>query len=265
MEWGINMTREYSFKPAIKQPSIIPYLINGESAPTFVEDFNAIVNSEFNSNKYLKVLALRDVDKVPTAVGSNSFILPIVQRLVPARRIGLPEDLQRTLNDGDTLSIKGNHYVDLGVVLDFSGRDHEMALDFYQQLPKELQDFDRLPSVVVKYGLKNFDKGKYKLGLINNVNTQIRPARILANEVGGFSDADVSLETGLPVKLSGGNRTFYASSQKTPSIDNLGFSRLYLGRDLDLFSGLDVGYLADLVGGGRVILVRDASQNGGKI
>ena len=144
-----NMNREYVLQPAIKQPSVIPYLIQGESASAFLEDYNRLVDLDFKGNSNLKVLKLEDVRGVPTITGSNTLILPVVQRLLPSKRIGRPEDLQRTLNDGDTLSIQGKHYVDLGVVLDFTGRNREMALDFYEQLPKELQDFDRLPSVVV--------------------------------------------------------------------------------------------------------------------
>jgi len=244
-------TDKYAFAPAIKQPSIIPYLIRGPNAGQFVEDFNQVVDTEYKGNRNLKVLALRDIDGVQTAVGSNSLISPVVRKL-SGRRTGLPEDLQRTLNDGDTLGIRGNHYVDLGVVLDFTGRNHDMAVDFYEQLPKELRNLDLHPSVVVGYGLKNSDNGKLGLGLVHAEGTQVRPARILANGDGNFSDADVPLDTGLPSKLSGGNRKLWTTTQKAHSVDNLGLSRLCL--DWYLYLNSDDEDLADSVDIGRVVL-----------
>lgn len=242
----------YSFPSAIKQPSIIPHVINGESAPAFLEEFNAFVDSAFKGNTNLKVLKLRTANEVPIVVGSNSLVSPVVQRVAPNYRTGRPEDLQKTLNDGDTLSIRGNYYVDLGVVLDFTGRNHEMALDFYSQLPKELRDFDRLPAVVVGYELKNFIEGNYGLGLVRTGSTQVRPAKILAGKNGKFSDGDISLETGLPSKLTDGDRTLCTSAQNAPSKDNLGISRLYLNRLLDLDSDdEDLAYSYD---DGRVVL-----------
>src|SRR3989338_8325869 len=227
----------YSFPPAIKQPSIIPYLVAGPNAPEFVKECESVIDSEFNKNTHLKVLKLREVNDVQTTVGSNSLILPVVQRVAPNYRTGRPEDLQKTLNDGDTLSIKGNHYVDMGVVLDFTGRHHEMALDFYNQLPKEL---------------KNFDGGNYSLGLIMNDGTKVRPAKILAGRSGKFSDADVSLETGLPSRLTDGNRTLYTATKNVSSLDNLGLSGLYLNGNLNVDA--DVVGLADSYEVGRVVL-----------
>jgi len=248
-----NVVGQYDSAPAIKQPSITPYLIRGPNAERFLEDFNRVVDAQYRGNKNLKVLALRDVEGVPTVVGSNPLILPIVHSLVsPARRVGLPEDLQRTLNDGDTLGIRGNHYVDLGVVLDFTGRNHDMAVDFYEQLPKGLRNLDLHPSVVVGYGLKNSDNGKLGLGLVHAEGTQVRPARILANGDWNFSDADVPLDTGLPSKLSGGNRKLWTTTQKAHSVDNLGLSRLCL--DWYLYLNSDDEDLADSVDIGRVVL-----------
>ena len=246
------MRREYSLKPAIKQPSIVPYLINGESASDFLQDYNALVDSKFRGNSNLKVLKLQDVNSVPTIVGSNPLVLPVVQRLIPGKRIGRPEDLQRTLNDGDTLSIKGNHYVDMGLVLDFSGRNHEMALDLYEQLPKKLKNFDSLPAVVIDYDLRNSDRGNYNLELFRTDKTIIRPSPILAKSGGNFGHGAVSLETGLPTKLEGGNRTLWTASQKPQSLDNIGLSRLYLNRSLDVVSNDDDLAYSD--SDGRVVL-----------
>ena len=258
------MAKDYALAPAIKQPSIIPYLIRGENAPEFLKDFNQLVKAEYNDNSHLKVLGLNDVEGVPTIVGSNTLVLPVVQRLVSGKRIGRPEDLQRTLNDGDTLSIRGNHYIDLGAVLDFTGRNHEIALDFWEQLQgrapegfgfvahRSVTNLDMLPALIVGYGLANFDKGKYNLRLVNNSNTQVRPAKILAGRNGNFDDSVVSLETGLPSKLGNGNRTLYTASQKAQSLDNLGLSRLCLYRYL--YSDSYNVYLSYSYDYGRVVL-----------
>ena len=130
-----------------------------------------------------------------------------------------------------------------------------MALNFYEQLPKELQCFDGLPAVVVGYGLKNLESGNYRLGLVRTEATQVRPAKILAERIARFNDEDVSLETGLPSKLTGGDRTLYTASQKAPSLDNLGLSGLCLGRYLDLDSSDED--LAGSLDAGRVVLVRN--------
>lgn len=242
---------DYSFEPAIKQPSIVPYLIRGPNAQRFLNDFNVVVDKQYKGNTNLKVLGLRDVKGVPTVVGSNTFVLPVVNSLVsPARRVGMPEDLQRTLNDGDTLDIRGNHYIDLGAVLDFTGRNHDLAVDLYDQIPQI--KLASIPSVVVGFGIDNSNKGAWGLKLVYTANTQLRPAQILANGDGRFGDADVSLETGLPSKLGTGNRNLWTAKQKAPSIDNLGLSGLYLVRNLNL--GSNNGDLAGSYDYGRVVL-----------
>ena len=248
-----NVVGQYDSAPAIKQPSITPYLIRGPNAERFLEDFNRVVDAQYQGNKNLKVLALRDVEGVPTVVGSNPLILPIVHSLVsPARRVGLPEDLQRTLNDGDTLGIRGNHYVDFGFALDFSGKHHEMALDVFQQLPAELRDVKNLPGALVGYGLKNFDKGKYGVSPVIGKQTQLRPSSVLSQPTGRFSDKDVSLEFGLPSKLGEGERTMFTAAQGKPSIDNLGLLGLFLNGSRSLISSIEV--LASSDGNGRVVL-----------
>ncbi len=245
----------YSFPPAIKQPSIIPYKIQGKDAPAFLRDFNGLVDSDFGGNAKLKVLSLSGEGDNAEVTGSNTLVLPVVQILIPDKRIGRPEDLQRTLNDGDTLSIVGNHYVDLGAVLDFTGRNHEMAKDFYEQLsPEARRDFIEkgLPASVVGYGLKNFTEGSYKLGLVNTANTRLNPSELFKGKTRQFNNTDVSLETGLPTRLEGGERTFYTASQKVPSIENLGLSWLYLGGSLGLDSSIES--LAGSNSYGRVVL-----------
>lgn len=247
------MARKYELRPVIRQPSIIPYTVRGEQAQAFLEEVQARITEEFRGNKNLGVLSLEGKDNILT--GSNPLVLPIVARVAQGYRVGRPEDLQRTLNDGDTLSIQGNHYVDMGLVLDFAGSHREMAQDFFDQMPEAQRKAfleARHPAVVVGYGLKNFDKGSYELGIVHQEGTEVRSSEILSSSRGTFSDKDVSLETGLPARLSGGNRTLYTRKQGTPSRENLGLSRLCLCRNLDVSS--DYVYLAYSGSIGRVVL-----------
>src|SRR3989344_5900613 len=124
-------TNKYALEPLVKQPSIVPYMLLGERAPQFLNDFNRLIDRKYNGNPNLKVLNLQEIDNIPTITGSNPPILPLVQHLVPERRIARPEDIQRTLNDGDTIGIRGNYYIDFGLSLDFSGNNHDLALDFF--------------------------------------------------------------------------------------------------------------------------------------
>ena len=130
--------------------------------------------------------------------------------------------------------------------------NHDLAVDLFDQLSQEFQEFDRLPAVVLGYGIKHFDKGTFGVGLTYMDGTEIRTDSILAQKSGNFSDADVSLETGLPTTLNGGNRTLYTASQKSPSKNALGISRLVLCGDLYVGAGDD--YLANSNGYGRVVL-----------
>ncbi len=244
----------YKFQPVIKKPIVIPYLIADEDASRFVADFNRLVDKDYKGNPNLKVLKVIDFKETQIVAGSNTLILPLVSKLVYPKRVGRPEDLQKTLNDGDTVGIKDNHYVDLGAVLDFSGHNHDLAVDLFEQLPDSLRSLEKIPSVVLGYGLKNSDKGRFGVRLTYIEGTKVRHSSILAKDSGNFSNADVSLETGLPLKLEGGDRRLYANSQKAHSKDNLGISRLYLYRSLSLSSGYDDSNLAYSFGNGRVVL-----------
>ena len=232
---------------------MVPYFLAGEDALAILEEANGIIRSDFNDSENLQVLNLDEIEGRKILTGSNSLVLPIVQRIFPERRIGRPEDIQKTLNDGDTIGIEGRHYVDLGVVLDFSGRNHEIARDFYGQLPGELKDLDRMPTVVVGYDLKNFDGGRYNLGLVHQEKTELRHASVLSGKSGNFSNTDVSLSDGMPQKAGEGKRRLWTASQKDKSEENLGLLGLYVnGGDLSLDAcseGLDGSS-----GDGRVVL-----------
>ncbi|MBS3155646.1 hypothetical protein J4413_00225 [Candidatus Woesearchaeota archaeon] len=248
------MAPEYAFKPGIKQPPIILYLLHGQGAQQFLRDFNQVIDDRYNGNKCLKRLELRVINDIPTVTGSSPLILPVAQSLVaPEKRIIRPEEIQRTLNDGDILGIRDRFYVDLGIALDFSGKNHEMAVDLFNQLPSDERTLDRVPCMLVGYGLKNFDEGQYKLNFEVTEDTTVRHASILAGQDGNFSNENVSLEDGLPCKSEEGSRRLCTTRQQEPSLDNLGISGVYLDWDLGLYSyGYDLGNSLE---DGRVVVV----------
>ena len=128
-------TKRFKFEPIIRIPSVIPYMIEGDNAPAFLDEFNRVVDLDYKGNKHLKVLTLEEVNGKSVVTGSNPLIFPVVSRLV-TQPIAKPEDIQQTLIEGDSAGIQGDYHVDFGNVLDFSRNNHELALSFYHQLPK---------------------------------------------------------------------------------------------------------------------------------
>lgn len=225
-------------EPAVPQLSVIPYAVKGEHAQTKVDEINGIVASEYNGNQSLSVLSVRDIKGVPTMIGSNPLVLPVLNRVVvPDFRVIRPEKMETTLQEGDILRVRGNHYVDLGLVLDFSGKNHDLAFEVFDRLPTELRDFDRLPAVMVGYGLANTEVGSYGVMPTYNEGTELRTSPILAKSSGNFDASDRQLiVSGLPSQLGRGKRYLYNSTQGEPSKESLGLSRLFLDRYLILNS-----------------------------
>lgn len=212
----------------------------------------------------MQVLKLRDINGTPTIVGSNTLVLPIVSQVVgPDYRPIRPEELETTLQEGDPLNIRGNHYIDTGLVLDFSGKNHELARKLFERLPKKLKDFDRLPAVLVGYGLENSKFGDYGVIPVYQEGTELRTAKILTEPTAQFKETDPQLvQSGLPSRLGTGTRWLYNSTQGESSKDNLGLSRLFLNYFLNLGSSDK-----DLAGSnelGRVVSVRAEGATPGK-
>lgn len=255
--------RKFDLKPITVIPTVVPYLLNGEDAPAILEEYNRLVDSKFKGNPKLKVLKLIDIDEAPTIIGSNPLILPVVQQIVTGFRVAKPEEIETTLQEKDPIRIRGNHYVDYGITLDFTGANHDLAIKFFRTLPKELRELDRLPALIVGYGLKNSDIGKYGVIPKYQEGTEFRTAKILCAKGDKFEENDNGLKSlGLPSRLGQGKRRLHNRTQNYSSLDNLGISGLYLSGALSLNSG----YVDDLAGSddsGRVVLVsKDAGEEG---
>ena len=138
----------------------------------------------------------------------------------------------------------GQVYYDLGLCLDFSGKNHGLAVKLFEQLPTELRNLERLPAVML--GLNPTRAGN-DVSFGYDEHSVMRTARILVEQTGNFDEHDAQLVlSGLPSKLAGGTRKMYTATQKKPSVENLGILRLFLNRYHNLSSNIE-----DLAGSGE--------------
>jgi len=169
-------------------------------------------------------------------------------------RVMLPEEAQLLL-DLNQMPESTCTYKDLGLVMDFSGKNHDLALNLYERLTHEEKDLDRFPTVFTGLKPLKSEFGKYGLAFDVAPYTQMRTAKLLSSSSGNFQDEDPELSiTGLPSKLGEGTRRLYTLNQHKPSLDNLGVVRLYLVWGSSLGSD-GVGDLGDSYEVGRVVLV----------
>ena len=252
--------KKFELKPVVVKPSVFPFVVEGSDMPEVLRAINGVVDSKYKGNSNLKVLELKRVNGVDRIVGSNSWVRPVIDEVLPQYRGMKPEEVETTLREGDSLSIKGNHYVDYGVVLDFSGNNHELAVEVFGKLPKELRDLDRLPAVMLDYGLVNSSKGSYGVAPVYREGTELRTEKILSQCTGNFDANDLELpKTGLPSKLGTGSRTLYLAGQGKPCKDSLGILSFYLSWDLYVNVYDDI--LANSGGSGWVVsVVREAAR-----
>ena len=247
LETKVKTRKEFELRPVVR---VTPYLLEGKDSPEILGEINGVIDSKYKRNPALKVLNLFTIEEIPILVGSNSLISPVINEVfAPKYRVALPEEVETTLQEEDPVRIKRYYYVDYGLVLDFSENNHDLAVEVFSQLPKELRDFDRLPALMVSYGLRNSSKGDYGVAPVYQEGTELRTAKILVQPTGKFNAKDSELiKSGLPSRLKGGTRTLYNPMQKEPSEEALGLSRLCLYGDLilnsnyvDLYSSYDYG------------------------
>jgi len=148
----------------------------------------------------------------------------------------------------------GSH---LGVVLDFSGKNHNLAVRLYSMLQKEDRDLDRFPAILTDLSTVLCDDSKYSLALQpgKSYPYQMRTAKILADKSGNFNfeanDPNL-IKEGFPSELGRGSRQLLPNPQEETSVDNLGLSGFYLNRFLYL--GADDDFLLHSTSG-QIILV----------
>ena len=132
-------------------------------------------------------------------------------------RVMLPEEAQLLLFS-NKMPESTTTYKDLGLIVDFSQRNHELALHIYHQLTKEEQELDRFPAVFTGLKPLKSEFGKYGLDFDITSYTQMRTAKILSSPEGKYDTKDAELlRTGLPSKLGKGTRRLYTLNQHQQS------------------------------------------------
>ena len=167
---------------------------------------------------------------------------------------------------------KSGCYVDSGVVLDFSGRNHALALDMYEQLLRDKKALDALPFLITNLGLAKADARQGfpdTLRFLLREQTHVLSASVLAGVSGYFvADDEALVRAGLPSRVFSErnaltDRYLYICSQQERSLEHLYFSFFFLYGGLSVGAGSDG--LADSDGNGRVVPVDGGAIDSQKI
>ena len=237
--------KEFKFPPRIKAPQIIPHFLEGSDAEAFLEEYNVRVKENYNDNKNLKVLFYDN----SLVKGSNAFAPILVNQILENQgyRTATLSDIEQTLRDGDTLDIKGNYYVDLGIVLRSRGNPNSyLANNLADQIENrkiKLNNPLYIPSSSLELICDDRSKD-YGLSFKSKENAEIieAPQFIIENDRKKFSKTN---EKGFPIFDENGSRRIWTRKD--------GLCGLSLGRNLGLYS--DDDDLADSGDDGRVVVV----------
>jgi hypothetical protein len=136
----------------------------------------------------------KDQGKGKPYAGSSALGISAVDELAKGRgaKVMLPEESEFLLFWGK-MPEKTTSYKDLGVVLDFTGNNHELAMHLYKRLLKEHRDFDLFPAILTGLVTRlNDEIGDYGLALETSDNYPygLTTAKILAKPQGKFSKDD---------------------------------------------------------------------------
>lgn len=237
---------EFRGKSLIVIPDVVPQgdFLTGDFGKAFLQEYNALVASDFDNNKVLRVLSYNN----GIVKGSNPFAVVLANQILNQEgiRTASPADLEKALQ-ANAINLRGT-YEDSALVLRTAGEPNEyLAQNLAEQLEAKGYKIGKNALVIPLNGLRiRKDAGSsHGLSYVVQDGTQVIEAPILGRD-GSFSSADINAETGLPSKLSGGDRTLYTR--------NSGLSGLYLDSGLGLNS--DGDDLADSNVIGRVVGVR---------
>lgn len=227
--------------------------LEGDFGKAFLEEYQGRVSADYANLKTLNVL--RYDNKV--VKGSNPFAVVLANQILRQEglRTATQADLEKALNLG-VMPLKAT-YVDTGLVLrteedkNFS-MNAPLARDLARQVKaRGIKFSSKNPVMIPLTGLEIETAGNvYGLTFRLRENAEIYEAIIL-REGGSFDSKDIDEKTGLPAKLTNGNRKLYTR--------NSGLSRLCLVDGLGLASVngfLDVSYEY-----GRVVVVKESKIN----
>src|SRR3989344_7273947 len=103
------------------------------------------------------------------------FAIDAVARTLDAR-VMLPEEAQMLVML-DRMPKTTPAYKDLALAMDFSGRDHKLALNLYDRLYPEQKNLDRFPALFTGLKPVKSDTGKYGLAFEVMSYTEMRTAK----------------------------------------------------------------------------------------
>ena len=242
---------KFQGKSLIAVPEFVPSI-------GFLEgDFGKEVAKEVDS-KYKGFNAVEKIGKYDSGVvkGSNPLYVVAVNEVIRPEglRTATQADLEKALKIG-VLSLRGQ-YEDTALVLRTEG-DPNSYLAKHLMKQVKARGSNNMPVMIPLVGLDLERDSSSPCGLAFKLrdDAEIFYDPILNKSGGNFSSLDIDEKTGLPKKLSEGDRYFYTRDDKA------GLSRLNLSRDLFMYSSW-----SDLQGSGsygRVVVMsaKGASQN----
>ncbi len=248
----MNATKlpKFNGTPLIEIPKEYPTIgfLEGDFGKAVLNEYKGRLK-DYN-NKRLDVLTYDD----GIVKGSNSFAVVLLNKILNEEglRTANQSDLEKSLKMND-LDFKGT-YEDTALILRNEQNPNAYMAGCLMKQVKERNKKLKMPVMIPLSQLELIsDQGsEYGLNFKLKEDAEIIYAPILNKKTGNFSFEDIDEKTGLPNKLSDGDRTLY-------TIDS-GLSRLYLYRYLDL-DARD-GDLAFSSSGGRVVVVSgEATEN----
>lgn len=245
-------------KPIFELPKVVP--IVGFLTDSYGEDIFREAQDRART-KYRNAGSLQFAQyKRGVVKGSNPFYAVLIDEITregsQRLRTATPADIERTLRAGDVLKIKGNHYIDTGLVLrsetDSYNPNDPLSRDLFAQLKKRQGRKLKLSVMIplCDLDLRLDPNNQYGLGFTLREDAEIIHAPVL-NKQGRFNTEDIDPKTGLPNKTGDeGERQFYTRER--------GLSRLDLGRGLDLDSNWK--YLDSSDADGRVAVCGEVAR-----
>ncbi len=232
---------KFQGKPLVAIPEFIPSI--GFLEGDFGKEVSKEVDSKYNGFNVVKGIGNYSNGVV---IGSNPFYVVAVNEVIRADglRTATPADLEMAIKTG-VIPLRGQ-YEDAGLVLRTTGEPNSYLANHLMKQVK-VRGNKKMPVIIPLAGfdLEKDSSSPHGLAFKLRDDAELIYAPILNKRDGNFSSVDVNEKTGLPNKISRGDR--YLSTRKE------GLSGLVLGRGLGLASGWY--YLRGSDDGGRVVVV----------
>jgi hypothetical protein len=239
-------------RPLIEVPKVVPTIsfLTGDAGEEILREYKGRAEKDFGGAKVLNVLNYKD----GVVRGSNPFAAALIGQIVrdAGLHIATPVDIQKTLDMGDSLGIRGNHYVDMGLVLRSTEESNSsLAKHLADQLKaRGLVEYPVMIPLASVEIVRDADS-KYGLSFKLCEDASVFHAPVL-NKGGNFTYVDP--KTGIPMETCDEGRTLYARDS--------GLSRFRVNDYLDLNASGDGlnGSSPD----GRVAVVREGAEGAEK-